>query len=441
MESWKEIAAFFARDERTVRRWEKECALPIHRVPGGAKGRVFAYENELNRWLSTPQASSNSKATAQEPAQVSVDRRSGTQILRWAVTLTVCALLAGGVIAYRKTHRFSVDASSSTAHTPASPEAEDFYLKGRFYWNQRTPESLNKALDYFMQAIVRDPAYADAYVGLADCYNLLREFGAMPPNEAYPRALAAAQKAIELNPNSAEAHTSLAFASFWGFIRVADAEREFQRALALDPQSAHIHHWHATFLAELGRFPEALAEIDRAQKLDPSSKAILADKGFVLAMSGKAYDAIILLKQLEATAPDFTSVHFYLVGTYFDQGEYVQYFDEAQTLAQLEHDTNTLHILERERKAFANGGAKSLLDTRLHEDLKLYRRGLKDDFNIAADYALLGRKDEAVRALDRAYQNHDLALCTLRVHRDFRRLRDDPEFRAMVVKVGLPGLS
>ncbi len=336
LESWKEIAAFFGRDERTVRRWEKECALPVHRVPGGAKGRVFAYEHELSRWLSTPQASSVPQPSAPVQPDAPVRR---SQVVRWAVTFTLCVLLVGGLLAYRKNHRFSVSAAASARHKPASPEAEDFYLKGRFYWNQRTPESLNQALDSFTQAIVRDPAYADAYVGLADCYNLLREFGAMPPKEAYPRALAAAQKAVELNPGSAEAHASMAFASFWGFIRVEDAEREFQRALVLNPNDAHIHHWHGTYLAELGRYSDALAEIDRAQKLDPSSMAILADKGFVLTMAGDMREAIPLLKQLEATAPDFTSVHYYLAGTYFDQSEYTLYFEEAQTLAQLQHDT------------------------------------------------------------------------------------------------------
>ena len=115
-----------------------------------------------------------------------------------------------------------------------SPEAEELYLKGRYFWNKRTPEDLNKALDLFTQAIVRDPGYAQAYVGLADCYNLLREYSVMPPNEAYPRALAAAKKAVELDDNSAEAHNSLAFATFYWTWDAATAEREFKRAIAVE---------------------------------------------------------------------------------------------------------------------------------------------------------------------------------------------------------------
>jgi tetratricopeptide (TPR) repeat protein len=131
--------------------------------------------------------------------------------------LAVCAALAGGISIYRKHHRFAVNASEAGASRPTvrtgtnpAPEAEDFYLKGRYYWSKRTPDDLNRAVDYFTQAIVHDPNYAQAYVGLADCYNLLREYTAMPASEAYPRAFAAAKKAVELDDQSSEAHASLA---------------------------------------------------------------------------------------------------------------------------------------------------------------------------------------------------------------------------------------
>ena len=135
----------------------------------------------------------------------------------------------------------------------ADAESQDLYLKGRYYFEKRTPEDLNNAVDFFTQAIVHDPAYAAPYVGLADTYNLLREYSAMPPQEAYPRARAAASKAVQLDPNSAEAHNSLAFATFWGFFDAATADREFKRAIELDPTLSRAHHWYATFLIEIGR--------------------------------------------------------------------------------------------------------------------------------------------------------------------------------------------
>src|SRR5581483_4400848 len=138
-------------------------------------------------------------------------------------------------------------ASAQNLHQPANREAEDYYLKGRFYWNKRTPESLNQAVDSFTQAIVHDPNYSDAYVGLADCYNLLREYTMMPASEAYPRALAAAKKAVELDDHSSAAHASLAFVSFFGMWNAGTADEEFRRAIDLDPNNSNAHHWYATF--------------------------------------------------------------------------------------------------------------------------------------------------------------------------------------------------
>jgi DNA-binding winged helix-turn-helix (wHTH) protein/tetratricopeptide (TPR) repeat protein len=198
------------------------------------------------------------------------------------------------------------------AHGAANREAEEFYLKGRYYWEKRTPESLTKAVDSFTQAIVHDPNFAQAYVGLADCYNLLREYTVMPSSEAYPRAQAAAKKAVELDPQSSEAHASLAFVSFFGMWDVATADREFRRAIELDPNNAAAHHWYATYLMCLRRHSESLAEIERARSLDPASKSVLADKGMLLFDAGQQQEGIALLKQMEESEPDFISPHRFL---------------------------------------------------------------------------------------------------------------------------------
>src|ERR1035441_648344 len=149
-----------------------------------------------------------------------------------------------------------------------NPEAEDLYLKGRYYWNKRTPDDLNKAVDLFTQAIVHDPGYAKAYAGLADTYNLLREFSSMPSGEAFSRSLAAARRAVELDGGLADAHNSLAFASFYGAWDFAVAEREFERAIELDPHYATAYHWYANALVCLGRVDAALANMLRAGEVD-----------------------------------------------------------------------------------------------------------------------------------------------------------------------------
>ena len=245
-------------------------------------------------------------------------------------------------------------------HRPANPEAEDLYLKGRFYWGKRTADGLNQAVDYFTQAIVHDPNYAPAYVGLADCYNLLREYAAMPDKEAYPRALSAAKKAVELDDTLAEAHRSLAFGSYYWNWDAAAADREFQRAIELDPNSATTHQWYGNMLQLQGRTKEGLAELGKARKLDPSSRSILADTGNALFSDGQPQAAIELLQQMEEADPDFLSPHRYLAWIYTEVPDYPKSFIEAKKFATLSHDSDALALVEAEEQSFATGGVRAM---------------------------------------------------------------------------------
>ncbi|MFI5114571.1 MAG: winged helix-turn-helix domain-containing protein [Terriglobales bacterium] len=334
--------------------------------------------------------------------------------------------------------------SSSSAGLPlhaANREAEEFYLKGRYYWEKRTPDSLNKAVDSFMQSIVHDPGYAPAYVGLADCYNLLREYTLMPASEAYPRALAAAKKAVELGPQSSEAHASLAFVSFFGMWDAATADTEFRRAIDLNPSNAIAHHWYATYLECLRRYPESLAEIDRAQALEPSSKSVLADKGAILFDAGRQQDAIALLKQMEENEPDFISPHRYLKFIYLLAADYPHYLQEARSEASLMHDSSALAVVEATEKGFAAGGGKDLLMTLRRQQTKLYERGLLSPYFLAVTCSLQGDKQEALRYLRTAYDRHADGLFQIETDRAFDNLHNEPAFRQLVAEVGLPPLS
>src|SRR5271168_2792485 len=394
LDSWKEIAAFFDRDERTVKRWEKERGLPVYRVPGSARGGVFAYAEELAEWLQSPhhdwesvENSAGEKTSAGEgrdravpanlltirvPAEVPAptlhlvpppSRMATARTFLWLVPLV---LIAGSFLVFSFGHREPRYKNALAAPQPPSAEAQDLYLKGRYHFEKRTPDDLNQAVDFFTQAIVHDPGYAAPYVGLADSYNLLREFSVMPPQEAFPRARAAAAKAVELDPSSAEAHNSLAFASFWGFFDVATAEREFKRAIELNPGLPRAHHWYATFLIETGRIQEGLLEIERARQLDPSSTPILADKGCILAAAGKTEEARTLLMQLAASQPEFVPPHRYLAeDIYFREGNYAGYLTESATVARLRHDVKTQKNIDLEKAAYASRGRRGLLEQRL----------------------------------------------------------------------------
>jgi Tfp pilus assembly protein PilF len=348
---------------------------------------------------------------------------------------TSAANSAGG------TSALSGTGAAAVRHHIPDPEAEQLYLKGIYYWQKRTPESLNRAVDYFTQAVVRDPQYAEAYVGLADCYNLLREYSRMPPNEAYPRAEAAAKRAISLDDSLSGAHSALGFVDFYWSWDVAGAQREFLRALTLDPNSVNAHYWYGTYLLHLGRFAESLGEIEKAQELDPNSKSILADKGLVLFHSGQTQQAAELLKQLVAAEPDFLSPHDYLATVHLGQGEYSQYLAERRKSAMLLHDQARLDIVTAGEKGLARGGAQGMWSAMLKEQQRMRGDGKESAYNLARTCALLGRKQEALDDLQAAYRDHEPALMSIRIDVALVNLHDEPRFREMLAEVGLPPLQ
>ena len=445
LDSWKEIASFLSRDERTVRRWEKEHALPVHRIPGGAKGRVFAYEVELRQWLMASQVvnaeihsheSQGDNPVQGKPAKTGSHLHS---VEKLAGALAACGILIAVLVFYRNGHRSALHASATT-NTAArgslgSSEAEDLYLEGRYFWNKRTPDDLNRAVDYFTQAIVRDPGYAKAYAGLADSYNLLREYSAMPDGEAYPRALAAATKAVELDDNLAEAHISLAFVTFFWNWDAARAEREFKRALILNPNDARAHHWYASFLITSRRIPEALAQIETARRLDPSSVSILADKGLMLHVAGQTDKAVTLLKQIQDREPSFTSTHRYLSEIYFDLQDYDDYLSEWEKTAFLTRDQQELILVMAAKDGFAKAGRVEMLENALRIQKQFYEKGSMRAYAVAVTCARLGKKGEAFQYLETALDKRENYLLYLATDTAFKNLRDEPEYRTLTERI------
>jgi Tfp pilus assembly protein PilF len=474
LDTWKEIGAFFGRDERTVKRWEITRGLPVHRVPGGGRANVYANTDELIEWLKGKNVAEDSGATKVAAVNPEVeakpeeeagegkiqdvsrggrrigDRREGVRTpvvaSQWQKTLyamvviTILAVVGILIVTRRNSSARAARTAASGSSVPhvVDPEAKQFYLKGIYYFNKRTPETLNQAVDFFTQAVVRDPQYPEAYVGLADCYNLLREYSVMPADEAYPRAQAAAERAIALDDSLSGAHSSLAFVKFYWSWDVAGAQREFERALALDPKSVRAHHWYATFLLALGRLPESLQEIDKAQQLNPMSSAILADKGLILFHAGHKEQAIALLKQVESTEPDFLSPHTYLSIIYFLQGDYPQYLAESRKSASLLHDDRRLAIVAASEKGFASGGSRGMLNAMLKEQISLHEKGREPAYSLAETNAALGQKKAALDNLENSYQKHESEIVSIRIDPWLNNLHDEARYREILVKVGLP---
>lgn len=458
LDSWKEIAAFFNRGERTVKRWESERGLPVHRVPGGGRSAVFAYTHELAAWLegrtqelagddaTTAPEETKSKDTKTEETKADAEPFPGDQVRTPAslaadtgqpaqspfsanLAVALLAVLAlFSLVAYFGIKRARSSHPVSAQRTP-SHEAEELYLKGRYYWNRRTPEDLNTAIDYFTQSIVKDPSDADAYVGLADCYNLLREFGAMSAAEAYPRAIAAAQRAVQLDDSSAEAHVSLAFPTFWWSWKAATAEREFKRALQLDPNLVRAHHWYATFLLALGRYQEALPEIERAQQLQPSASTILADKGFLLWESGRHDEGLALLEQLESSEPSLSSTHDYLGRIFWQQKEYAKALKEWRASAELRHDRDGLAVAEAAEQGFAASGLRGLYEKELPVQKEIVDRGAGSAYELASTFAALGMRKEALASLQLSFDRRESGI--LLAYPQIPELQNDPAYQAL----------
>jgi tetratricopeptide (TPR) repeat protein len=227
---------------------------------------------------------------------------------------------------------------------------------------------------------------------------------------------------------------------FYWYWDVPGAQREFKRALELDPNSVLAHHWYATFLLHLGRFPESLEEIERAQKLDPESTSILADKGVILFYGGSTDQAIALLKQLEASDPDFLSPHNYLAFIYLVQGNWPQYLAESRKSAILLHDEYRLAVVAAGEKGFARAGPRGMLIAILKEQQTLYASGRELAYNLAETSALLGNKGPALEYLQSSYLNRDSDIARLRIDPLMSTLHHEPRFREILAQIGLPAL-
>jgi tetratricopeptide (TPR) repeat protein len=450
LDSWKEIAAFFNRDERTVRRWEKERYLPVHRMPGKPGGSVYAFERELLDWLKKPAPVEQELPEPTQPQKweptapgLSRPNRPFSRKMANFLILGLVLVIASVLASFRRVHWSDAlvgrPPSRAAAINPL-PEAQDLYLKGRYEWSKRSPESLRRAVDYFTQAIVRQPNYALAYAGLADTYNLLREYSTMSPAEAYPRALAAARKAVELDDSLSQAHRSLAFAAFWWSWDFAVGEREFKRAIELDPNDAVAHHWYATALSTLGRFPESLVEIERARQLDPTSASILADRAILLFSAGHGEESIALLQQIATADPSFVSPHRYLARIAWMNQDYPAYLAESRKEALLMHDEVRLGIIKAGEQGLSQGGGNGLLKGLRTAEATYFAQGLISSYELAQICAVSGRNQEALEYLQDAFRKHDSAVLSLAFDPPFRRLHNDPAFRDLVNRIGLPAV-
>jgi tetratricopeptide (TPR) repeat protein len=314
-------------------------------------------------------------------------------------------------------------------------DAQELYVTGRSYWNQRTTAGLNKGIEYFEKAVALKPDYALAHAGLADCYNMLATYGAKPPNEAFPKAKAEARKALELDDTLAEAHVSLAYALFRGDWKFVEAEREFRQSLVMNPKSAQAHQWYSNLLVAIGRADEAIAHTKSAQELDSTSLIIRSHYGFIYFFAHRYDDSIATCQKVLELDPTFFAVRRYLGQAYAQKGKYDQAIAEFQ-------------------KAVAGSGGSPLMRAELGHTLAI--AGKRDEaqrilaelnqlaseryispYHIALIHSGLGNRDETLSLLEKGLQDRTDYMVFLKVDPRFDWLHKDSRFTSLLERVGL----
>ena len=314
-------------------------------------------------------------------------------------------------------------------------DAHHAYVRGRMFWNKRTGKDLKEAVVHFQEAIAKDPKYALAYAGLADTYSLLSDYNVARPDESYPKAKEAALKALELDGELAEAHTSLAYANMYYYWDWGEVENRFRRATALNPNYATAHQWYSEYLAAMGRFDEALVEIRRAKEIDPLAPVLNAGEVWILYFARRYDEAIELGRKLAEIQPEFAEVHEYLKRSYDQKGMY----REAITARQMRRKLAGYDPAET--PALKSAASAQTPDDywakRLEQELEDEKREGAENFDMAEINAQLDNKDQAFEWLEKAYRDHDYLMIYLKVAPNLDPLRSDPRFVDILRRMGL----
>jgi tetratricopeptide (TPR) repeat protein len=316
-----------------------------------------------------------------------------------------------------------------------NPQAHELYLKARYFWNKRTEQSVKKALAYFQQAINADPTYAQAYSGIADCYNILGYYNAQPPIEAYPKAQAAAVKALELDRSLAEPHAALGVVKRdyeWDW---AGAEQELQHAIELNPGYVEARHWHSTLLGMRGNHAGAVREKKKALAMDPLSVVIRTDLGRMFYFSRDYEQAIVQYRSALDMDSEFLFAHLWLAQAYEQKHLFDAALQELQTGVRIAPEST--YALARMGHGYAMAGHRDRANAvlqQLHQSLPGKHVSPCD---VAMVYVALGEIDEAFDWLQKALEARSLWLGYLGVEPQFDDLRGDPRFDDLLRVVGV----
>ena len=394
LQSWKEIASALNREVRTVQMWEKHEGLPVHRHFHSRRSTVFAFRSEIESWAKR----------------------------RTEMAAPVRAPFA------------QLDQIAAQPSAPAK-KAREAYFKGRYFWNRRNETDLRKALQCFRTAAATDPEYALAYTGIADTLTLLSFYEIVPSTEAMPQARDAAIRAIQLEPNLAEAHTSLADVHLHFDWRWDAAGREYRRAIECNPGYALGYHWYANLLAATGQHDAAYAAVMRALEIDPVSLSFQVWAGVTSYLARRYEDAVYHYSQALELDPDFAVAHMYLAQALEQVGRYPEAIASFDTAIRLTGGSSNVIAMKAHAHALA-GDALAARD--LLNQLQSPAAGkCLPSYDIAATHAALGDCASAVHWLEQACRERHMKLFLVSQDPRFDPLRGHSKFNAVVQQLGL----
>jgi tetratricopeptide (TPR) repeat protein len=474
LNGWKEIGSYVGRDIRTVERWEKHRGLPVRRVPGAGRSTVYALIPELDEWLENSKSEADDTvlfpAIEDKPKQEdgvlaamgfkpqpapadstriwlsSIHRRFIARVLVAAGASLACLLVSPLVRSHAnplvKPVKYTFESSEISSVAPYRSQVagvDDFYLRGTYLCEQRTPQSLERAQEAFSTAIAKDPNYAPAYAGLSNTYNLLREYSVMPEAEAYSKAKATAEEAIALDPRLPQAHASLAFVDFFWLWDAANAEREFRTAIALDPSSVVAHHWYGSMLTHEGRYAEAIEQLNLAQRLEPTSAAVLSTRALALGLSGHRGEAVDLLQDVISQTPGVSSPHAILATlSRIEPQDPALFLDEMRRTAELRRSDEMLQVAAAAEPAYKSGGESAMWMAILATEERLHPGDSDRTYLMAEAEAALGRNDAAFADLEQLARRREPALMGVVVDPTLAPLHGDRRYGQLVASMGLP---
>jgi TolB-like protein/DNA-binding winged helix-turn-helix (wHTH) protein/Tfp pilus assembly protein PilF len=325
-----------------------------------------------------------------------------------------------------------------TNPAPVDPEAFEAYLKGRYFWNKRTPDGLNKSIEYFGRAITKDPSFAAAYAGLADAYSLLGS-DVLPADAANSKARANASKAIALDPNIAEGHAALALVEFYYDWNWKQSEEEFRRAIELNPNYATAHQWYSHYLTAMLRFPEAVEQAEAAQQIDPLSLAINTTLASRYRHAGRTDDAMRLDQRTLEMDPNFVPAHVSLAAVYEDQRAWPQALDEYKKVISV--SPNDPAALAGAGFVYAQLGQKEEARKIIVQLTEAEKKHYVPSFEMASIFAGLDDATAAMQWLEKAYQQRESQMPFLSSDGHFDSLHRDPRFQNLVKRLNLPSPS